>query len=412
MADVPALPDRVADPAGGAGDGAGSRGEAAVPAASGTDRDAERNARPFPERVPVLVDRVSGVRLRAHQPDDVARIVEQCRDPDTIRWTTVPTPAGGYSPADAEEFLGLVATGWQTGRQLCWAIEDADRPGVFCGSIDLRLEGAGLAEVGFALHPDARGRHLMAAALRLVRDHGFDAAGLQVLHWRAAVGNWASRRVAARAGFRVEGLVRRSLVHRGERLDGWVATMTATDERAPVPWLDPPELTGRTVRLRPFTETDADRIAAASADPLTQHWLVSLPRRYGREQALAYLEQIRELGASATGLTWCVADAVDDRCLGGVSLDGFGGYARRAEIGYWSHPAARGRGATTEAVRLVTDHAESTGLVDSLLIRVAAGNHASRRVATAAGYRELGVLARAEPLGDGSLDDLVHYARP
>ena len=72
----------------------------------------------------------------------------------------------------------------------------------------------------------------MTSALRLVRDHGFDVLGLQVIRWRAAVGNWASRRVAAAAGFRFDGTVRRLLVHRGELLDGWVATITADDPRS------------------------------------------------------------------------------------------------------------------------------------------------------------------------------------
>lgn len=412
---MPAVPARAVEPT--TTDAAGPRAvdgapDAGLPDVCGPGTDAEPNARRFPEQVPVLVDRATGVRLRAHQPDDVARIVEQCRDPDSIRWIPVPVPTGGYSRTDAEEFLGLVATGWRTGSRLSWAIEERDRPGVFCGSIDLRLADAGLAEVGYALHPDARGRHLMTAALGLVRDHAFDSVGLQVLRWQAAVGNWPSRRVAARAGFRVEGLVRRSLVHRGQRLDGWVATLTAEDLRTPVPWLDPPVLAGRSVRLRPFVEADADRVVEACADPRTQHWLVSLPRRYRRDQALAYLEQVRELGAAAAGFTWCVADAADDRCLGSVSLEGFGGYSRRAEIGYWSHPASRGRGATTEAVRLVTGYVESRKLVDSLLIRVAAGNAASGQVARAAGYREVGVLPHAEPLADGTVDALVLHARP
>jgi len=374
--------------------------------------DAARNARSFPDQVPVLVDRAAGVLLRAHQPSDLPRIVEQCRDPDSVRFTTAPVPDGGYSLADAEAYLRLVAIGWRTGSQLSWAVERNERPGVFCGSIDLRLEGNGLAEVGYGLHPAARGRRLMSTALRLVRDHAFDAAGLQTLRWQAMEGNWPSRRVAAQAGFRFEGRVRRLLVHRGEWLDGWVATLTAEDSRTPAPWLDPPVLSSGALRLRPFTETDADRVAEASADLRTQHWLVSLPRRYGRADALAYLEQVRELGATGLAYTWCVADATDDRCLGAVSLDGFGGYSRRAEIGYWSHPAARGRGVTTEAVRLVTAHAESRLRVESLLIRVAAGNAASRQVATAAGYRRVGVLPGAEPLGDGSRDDLVLYARP
>jgi len=370
------------------------------------------HARAFPEGVPVLVDPSGTVLLRAHREADLPRVVEQCRDPESIRWTTVPVPDGGYSLDDARSYLqDVVGPGWERGESLGWVVAAAGEPDVFCGSIDLRLEGEGVAEVGFGLHPAARGRHLMSAGLRLVRDHAFDALGLSTLRWRAAVGNWPSRRVAARAGFVVEGRVRRLLPQRGERQDGWVATLTADDRREPLPWLDPPVLRGDGLRLRPFTEADVDAVVEACADLRTQHWLVSLPRRYGRADALAYLEQNREQGASATGRVWCVADAEDDRCLGAVSLEG-GGYSRRAEIGYWSHPTARGRGVTTAAVRMVTAFAEGGRLVDSLLVRAAAGNAASRRVAEAAGYHQVGVLPRAEPLGNGTVDDLVLYARP
>ena len=107
-----------------------------------------------------------------------------------------------------------------------------------------------------------------------------------------------------------------------------------------------------------------------------------------------------------------MADPEDGRCLGSISLEGLGGYAKRAEIGYWAHPEARGRGMITEAVRLVTGYAESSGRVDSIMIRSAVGNRASRHVAEAAGYRQMGTQPASEPLGDGTLSDLVLYSRP
>ena len=51
----------------------------------------------------------------------------------------------------------------------------------------------------------------MSGAVRLVRDYGFDVLGLSTIRWRAEVGNWASRRVAAAAGFVFDGSVRRLL---------------------------------------------------------------------------------------------------------------------------------------------------------------------------------------------------------
>jgi ribosomal-protein-alanine N-acetyltransferase len=115
--------------------------------------DASGLGRAFPEEIPILLDRAAGVTLRALGRDDVPALVEQCNDPDSIRWTTVPVPEGGYGPADAEDFLGAVAAGWRAGDVLTWAVEEHARPGVYCGSIDLRVQGDGMAETASCCTP-------------------------------------------------------------------------------------------------------------------------------------------------------------------------------------------------------------------------------------------------------------------
>jgi RimJ/RimL family protein N-acetyltransferase len=358
-------------------------------------------ARAFPDAVPILIDAEADVTLRAAGRGDLPAIVEQCRDPEMIRWTTVPSPPDGYQLRDAEEFLALTAAGWTSGQRLGWTIEASRDVGRgFCGSINLDLEGDGVAEVGFGLHPQARGRSIMTAALQLVCDYGFEVAGLRLLRWRSMVGNWASRRVAAKVGFIFDGAVRGLLVQRGELYDGWIATLVRDDPRVPQPWLHPIEMQGSGVRLRAFRSSDADRIVEACSDPGTAYWLVSMPRPYERHNALAYLQSVGELAARGAGVAWCIADPRDDRCLGSISLDGLNGYAKRGEIGYWAHPDARGRGVVTEAVRLVTRHARSSGLAKSIMIRCARENQASRRVAERAGYTKIGVQPISEPLGD------------
>ena len=100
----------------------------------------------------------------------------------------VPTPADGYQLRDAEDFLALTAAGWTNGQRLGWTIEaqrGAERG--FCGSVVLHLEWDGVAEVGFGLHPLARGGSIMTAALHLVCDYGFKVAALRAIRWRAAV---------------------------------------------------------------------------------------------------------------------------------------------------------------------------------------------------------------------------------
>ncbi len=173
---------------------------------------------------PVLRDRDDLV-LRAHRPEDAEGIYERCQDPETIRNTTIPTP---YSREDAEQFVGLTATWWASGAAASFAIEVDGR---YAGSVDLRLEGGAWAEVGFVLSPWARGRGVMTRAVRLLLVWGFDEVGLVGVRWEARVGNEASRRVAERCGFIVEGAVRGLLLYRGERLDGWIGSLLATDPR-------------------------------------------------------------------------------------------------------------------------------------------------------------------------------------
>lgn len=83
-----------------------------------------------------------------------------------------------------------------------------------------------------------------------------------------------------------------------------------------------PLLTGPGVRLRPFAERDAPRIAEACNDETTQHWLSILPQPYRLSDAEAYIEWCREGKAMHRDWTWCVTPADSDECLGAITLSG------------------------------------------------------------------------------------------
>jgi RimJ/RimL family protein N-acetyltransferase len=173
-----------------------------------------------PVRLPAAPELTDGpdLTLRPPLPEDVDDIVAQCQDPEFQRWTTVPVP---YHETDAHEFLRRVAEGWRA-NVATFAIVHQGR---FAGSVDLRFDGVGGAEVGFGLAPWVRGRGLMSRALRLALAWAFELPGIEVVHWRAQVGNTASRRVAERCGFRMEGTVRGLLEQRGERRDAWIGSL-------------------------------------------------------------------------------------------------------------------------------------------------------------------------------------------
>lgn len=353
-----------------------------------------------------------GVRLRPHRAADVDGVLEQCSDPQTQRWTSVPVP---YTRAHAEQYvLERLPAGWQHGDYLGFAISDGS--GIpFYGTIDVR-PAAGGAEVGYGLSPAARGRGVATAALRLVAEWALDPGGLglDLLNWSACVGNWSSRRVAWRAGFRVEGLVRGHCVQRGQRYDAWLGTLRRGDPRDPLtPWFVPPVLPAGSGVLRRWRDSDADACVEARADPAVRHWLAGSVAPYTRDHALAFLAATEEGHATGRGVHWAFAESAEGPARGSFSLSNVDPRTGTAEVGYWMHPAARRRGLATAAACALSDWAlspQGMGL-RRLTLHAAAGNLASQRVATNAGYSKTGRQTRAEILGDGSFDDLIDFER-
>ena len=160
------------------------------------------------------------VRLRPPQPADVPDLVEACHDPEMVRWTSIPQP---YGEAEAEGFLAVIEEGWASGRTAVFFISTAEHGDRYCGTIDLRLDSNGGAEVGFSVAPWARGAGVCTAAVRLICRWAFDGLGLGRVEWLAHVGNDASRRVAEKAGFTYEGVLRSKCAQRGQRFDAWCA---------------------------------------------------------------------------------------------------------------------------------------------------------------------------------------------
>jgi len=148
------------------------------------------------------------------------------------------------------------------------------------------------------------------------------------------------------------------------------------------------------VTLRAWHVTDADALATRiDGDDAIATFLDQIPQPYTRDDALAYLMHCAE--AWRTGALSSFAIVVDsiDGPVGSVGLhwekidDGV------AEIGYWAAEAARGRGATTEAVRLAARWGfEAEPALARLQLRADAENAASNRVAEKAGFVREGVL--------------------
>jgi RimJ/RimL family protein N-acetyltransferase len=169
----------------------------------------------FPLPDPPLSD--GAVVLRPPRPDDVPDVFAACQDPDIQHFTFVPAP---YEEHHARGWVEGAAAARERGEQLSLVIADATDP-------DGRLLGtAGLlrpdwahrtAEIGYWVAPWARGRGAASRAAALLAPWALRTLGLARVACDVDVDNAASRRVAERAGFTHEGVLRSLLEVKGRR---------------------------------------------------------------------------------------------------------------------------------------------------------------------------------------------------
>lgn len=180
---------------------------------------------------PNAVLRTRRLLLRPMMPSDTAAVYAACQDPLIQRWTTVPSP---YLLEHAQQFAEeYVPQAWATGSAAIFAVtEPADD--ALLVSVGLHFDRGrddGIAEIGYWTAAAARGRGLTTEAVAAVCDWGFTTCGVQRLEWYAEVGNLASRRVAEKVGFVIEGTLRRFLTRQdGARVDAWAGSLIGADE--------------------------------------------------------------------------------------------------------------------------------------------------------------------------------------
>jgi RimJ/RimL family protein N-acetyltransferase len=172
--------------------------------------------RPLPAPGAPLTD--GTLLLRLPREADASAIAVACRDPEIGRWIPIPVP---YGLEDARVFVAFTAEGWSSGREPTFVIADAaDRALLGTLAHHRRVDEPGKASVSYWLAPDARGRGVATRAVQLVVRWAFGVEpGLVRMELLTLVGNEASGRVALRAGFAREGVLRRYLPFRGDLVD-------------------------------------------------------------------------------------------------------------------------------------------------------------------------------------------------
>jgi RimJ/RimL family protein N-acetyltransferase len=167
---------------------------------------------PLPD--PPLTD--GDIRMRAWERRDVPAITAACQDPEIPRWTVVPHH---YTERHARDFVSATSGDRRAGRELALAIVD---PG------DAVLGALGMsnfvwsdmkAEIGYWMAREARRRGVGARATRMLAEWGVTRLGLERIELLANPANEASQRLAERAGFTREGVLRKYRRRHGVRED-------------------------------------------------------------------------------------------------------------------------------------------------------------------------------------------------
>jgi RimJ/RimL family protein N-acetyltransferase len=158
---------------------------------------------PLPLPDPPLSD--GRIALREKSEADIPALVAAVQDPLIPRYTRVPSP---YGERQAREFLVYQRRRREEGVELSLLVVDAENDDLL-GAVGARVDRRNeCADIGYWVAREARGRGVASGAVVLLGAWLFQALELARLQVHTEVDNVASQRVAERAGFRREGVLR------------------------------------------------------------------------------------------------------------------------------------------------------------------------------------------------------------
>ena len=181
---------------------------------------------PIPLPDPPPTDGV--VTLRPWAESDLPRVVECFADPTISRWLPmIPYP---YTEGDARKWFASLVPRCAAGTGAGFAVVDAVS-GELLGGIGFRPDDERRAEVGYWVRKERRGRGIATRALRLASVWAIADLGFARIQLHCDVENVASQRVAEKAGYTREGVLRAWLEVDGEPRDHLLYSLLATEWR-------------------------------------------------------------------------------------------------------------------------------------------------------------------------------------
>lgn len=154
------------------------------------------------------------IRLAPFELADTVTVMKWDADPDVQRWYDWPLTPPWNDPAtyearraNAERVVRGQPEAWNAGTQFAFIMHSA-ATGEGLGWIDLQPRGQGRGNIAYGVIAEHRGRGAATRSVQLVCRYAFDILCWARVEIRAIADNVASRRVAEKAGFQLEGVLR------------------------------------------------------------------------------------------------------------------------------------------------------------------------------------------------------------
>ena len=286
-------------------------------------------------------------------------------------------PESDYTPESVRRMIrDEVAEGLSSGTLAVLALADAETDR-FAGSLVLFDVSSEAAEVGFWIHPDARGaghaRRGLELASRFARN-----SGLRTLTACTLLENKASQRCLTNAGFHeVERAVGTTPAGQREELFHYRRDLKPTAQ-----W---PLATER-LRLRPHNADDAEWLHELYSRPDVARYLLDEPwtAEVTRDKLA---ERLSKTGLDGETSALALVIEHDGVPIGDVALWLTDHEHRQGEIGWVLDPAHGGQGFASEAVRAVLALGFDHYKLHRITAQMDARNHASAALASRVGMR-------------------------
>jgi RimJ/RimL family protein N-acetyltransferase len=172
---------------------------------------------------------VGAVRLESFSRTHLGVIAELAVDPDVQRFTRFPVPV---PPDFAEVWWSRLEQGRSShSRESFAVVDDASGRVLVLGIAGApRIDHeARTAELGYLIAPSARGRGVATQALMMLTGWGLGELGALRLELLISDQNHASRQVAVRCGYHLEGVLRSLYLKEGVRWDTEIWSRLPTD---------------------------------------------------------------------------------------------------------------------------------------------------------------------------------------